>query len=82
MATSLGIWKTSFKGVIRELCLAPVEEIDLLVKWLGPESSKQVASIKIASASCPSEGLRKAWERLDERYGSPEMIEAAVNKFW
>jgi len=71
-------WKTSFKGVIRELCLAPVEEIDLLVKWLGPESSKQVASIKIASASCPSEGLRKAWERLDERYGSPEMIEAAV----
>jgi hypothetical protein len=31
-------WKASFQSVTRELGVTPFEEMDLLVKWLGPES--------------------------------------------
>lgn len=31
-------WKTSFQGILKELCATPGEELDLLIKWLGAES--------------------------------------------
>ncbi|CAG2227238.1 unnamed protein product [Mytilus edulis] len=33
-------WRASFQSVTRELGVTPFEEMDLLVKWLGTESSK------------------------------------------
>ena len=75
---SYAVWKTSFQGIVEELDCTPVEELDLLVKWLGPESKKYAMSICTSNANCPSRGLQRLWERLDERYGCPEMVEAAL----
>lgn len=44
------------------------------------DSTKHAQSIRIANASDPAEALRKVWESLDERYGSPELIESALKR--
>jgi hypothetical protein len=73
-------WKQTFKAVIGELSVAPAEELDLLIKWLGPDSARQAESIKAASSADPIGGLRKIWDRLDTRYGSPELIEECLRR--
>ena len=70
-------WKTSFKSIVYELQLTPLEEIELLSKWLGPESSRYAQSIRSASVN-PEVAIARLWERLEDRYGRPEMIEAAL----
>ena len=45
------------------------------MKWLGDESSKHAISIRAANANNPERGIMRIWERLDERYGSPEVVE-------
>jgi hypothetical protein len=55
-----------------------IKQIDLLVKWLGTESSLHAVSIRSSNAGNPKRGLQRLWERLDERYGSPEMAEASL----
>ncbi|XP_033753059.1 uncharacterized protein LOC117336558 [Pecten maximus] len=72
------IWKTTFKSVMSELGVTPLEEMDLLVKWLGPESSRHALSIRAAHSNNPQRGLYCIWERLEERYASPEMVEASL----
>ena len=67
-------WKASFKNITQELQVSPFEEMDLLVKFLGPESSKYAASIRAANTACPERGLKIIWTRLEERYGSPGKI--------
>ncbi|KAK3086079.1 hypothetical protein FSP39_013163 [Pinctada imbricata] len=52
--------------------------MDLLAKWLGPESSKYAVSIRAANSSFPHRGVARLWERLEERYGSPELVEASL----
>ncbi|XP_071098015.1 uncharacterized protein [Haliotis cracherodii] len=74
---SYAIWKLSFLRIIAELQATDVEEFDLLVKWLGPASSKYANSLRAANVQNPSRGLERIWARLDERYGCPEMVEAA-----
>lgn len=49
-----------------------------MVKWLGTESSKHAVSIRASNADNPTRGLQRLWQRLDERYGCPEMIEASL----
>jgi len=61
-----------------ELSVNPSEELDLLVTWLGPESSKHAISLRASNARTPVRGLERIWDRLDERFGSPEMIELAL----
>ena len=56
------------------------EEMDLLVKWLGPSSSKFARSIRAANVGDADKGLKCIWERLHERYGHPEMVESAFKK--
>ncbi|VDI62278.1 Hypothetical predicted protein [Mytilus galloprovincialis] len=63
---------------MKELSVTPSEELDLLIKWLGPDSARQAESIKAASASDHVGGLHKIWDRLDVRYGSPELIEQCL----
>ena len=74
------MWKATFRSIITELNVPPFEEMDLLVKWLGPSSSKFARSICAANANDPYRGLQSIWERLDERYGRPEMVESALKK--
>ena len=38
-------WKASFTSIVRELNVTSFEEMDLLVKWLGPESKRFASSI-------------------------------------
>ena len=73
-------WKASFKCITEELSVTDSEQIDLMVKWLSPESSKQARSIRACNAENPSKGLTLLWKRLDDRYGSPEMMEASLKK--
>jgi hypothetical protein len=40
-----------------------------------PECCKEVSD-----PTWPSWGVSKIWERLDERFGAPEMVEAAIKE--
>lgn len=65
---------------MQELQVSTEEEIDLLIKYLDPESSRQANSIKAANFGDPRKGLSRIWERLNNRYGSPEMVEFAFKQ--
>lgn len=73
-------WKTTFKSVCEEIAANSLEEIDLLIKWLGKDTKKQATSLKTAYVANPIEGLQQIWSRLDERYGSPESVFHATVK--
>lgn len=73
-------WKASFRKIVTEIHADASEEIDLLVKWTCAESQTHVQSIKAANMYDPNKALRLIWERLDERYGSPEQIDRALKK--
>lgn len=68
---SYSAWKASFVSVIKELDVSPLEEMDLLVKWLDGESRKHALSIRASSVSNLTKGIERIWERLNEIYGSP-----------
>ena len=74
------VWKNSFKSIMAELCATAFEELDLLVKWLGSESSNQIMNIRASHANNPNLGLKMAWERLDNKFGSPEMVDESLKK--
>lgn len=78
--TNYSVWKASFKNIVESLILTPQEETDLLVKWLGPDSSRQALSLRAANIHNPIVGLQRIWARLDERYGAPELIESSIRK--
>ena len=71
-------WKTSFQGILKELRATPGEELDLLIKWLGTESRKFAMSMRTANPMDPQKAVQLIWQRLQERYGSPELVEAAL----
>ena len=75
---SYEICKCGFLGITKELQVTTVGELDLLVKWVGLESSKHARSLRAANAQEPTRGLERVWQRLDERYGCPEMVESAL----
>lgn len=68
-------WKASFLAATRDLNLSEQEELNLLVKWLGPELSAQAKRIRSVHVNNPQAGVLMVWERLEEIYGSPEVIE-------
>ncbi|XP_056021020.1 uncharacterized protein LOC130054629 isoform X1 [Ostrea edulis] len=50
----------------------------MLIKWLGPISTKYAESTKNSNMTDPARGVRLLWERLDRCYGTPEEIEASL----
>lgn len=56
------------------------EKIKLLIKRLGKVSSSYANSIKIYDVNNPVLGLKRLRERLDDRYGCPEIIEEALKR--
>jgi hypothetical protein len=56
-----------------------MEQLDLLIKFLGPSSKKHAQNIRSANANYPATAVRLLWERLDSRFGSPEMIESSLH---
>ncbi|KAL0151744.1 hypothetical protein M9458_052970 [Cirrhinus mrigala] len=73
-------WKTSFRSVIDELTLSPREELDLLIKWLGPASKEQARRIRAIHSHNSAAGLSMVWQRLKETYGTPEAVEHSLLK--
>ena len=71
-------WKASFNSSTDNLKLSPREELELLCKWLGPSSSEQAKRIRAVHIHNPPSGLRMLWQRLEDVYGSPEVIENAL----
>ncbi|XP_021370178.1 uncharacterized protein LOC110461162 [Mizuhopecten yessoensis] len=75
---SFVVWKASFNSVTQELKVNSFVQLDLLVKYLGKESSLYAQSLRTSNARNPERAVRLIWERLEERYGCPEMIEFAL----
>ncbi|KAL1478828.1 hypothetical protein MTO96_052352 [Rhipicephalus appendiculatus] len=73
-------WRSTFQGMTRSLDLNANEELDLLVKWLGVESSGYAKRLRSVHVANPEPGLRLVWERLEGCYGRPEVIEDALFK--
>lgn len=71
-------WQSSYANVTQGLGLTPTEELDLMIKWLGRESSNHVKRIRSVHITNPVTALKKAWDRLQECYAAPEMIEKSL----
>ncbi|XP_062594609.1 uncharacterized protein LOC134256031 [Saccostrea cucullata] len=74
------IWKGSFSIIMKDLSVTPMEELDLLIKYLGADSKQHAMRLRASHPTDPLKGLTRIWERLDERYGSPELIEAILKE--
>ena len=72
-------WKASFANSTIDLNLSAQEEMDLLTKWLGPQSTEKAKRIRAVHIYNVSLGLQMVWRRLEESYGSAEMIENSVD---
>ena len=72
----------SFKNIVSDLKVTPYEELDLMIKWLGPESTKHAINIRASHLNNPElhVGLKRVWERLDEKYGAAEMVEESLKR--
>lgn len=73
-------WQSSFFNATQDLGLTYSEELDLLVKWLGKESGEHVKRIRAVHVSNPRAALHLSWDRLQECYGTAEMVENALFK--
>jgi hypothetical protein len=73
-------WKVTFQNVTKELDVSTDEEIDLLIKFLSPESSRHANSIKTANYHNPDRCCHRIWERLNDKYGSQEMVKSALKQ--
>ena len=71
-------WESSFLTAIHGLDLSATEQLDLLVKWLGKESSEHAKRIRAVHVSNPPAALHLIWVRLEECYATPEIIESAL----
>ncbi|KAM5164990.1 uncharacterized protein ACMZJ9_007396 [Mantella aurantiaca] len=54
-------WRASFRNAIADLNLSYKEEIDVLVRWLGIESCKQVKRIQAIHVNDSRKGLQMSW---------------------
>ena len=52
------VWQSSFVNSIRDLDLTRNEELDLLTKWLGKESSSHVSRLRSAHFNNPGVALK------------------------
>lgn len=71
-------WKASFISATKDLDLTAREELDLMTKWLGPGSSEQAKQTRSVHVLNPGAGVNMVWQRLEECYGMPEVIEDAL----
>ncbi len=71
-------WQASFINVIEGLDLTAGEELDLLAKWLGKESSEYVKRFRSVHINNPKLALQMVWDRLNQCYAAPEIVESAL----
>lgn len=73
-------WQSSLFNARHGLGSSYSEKLDLLVKWLGKELSEHVKRIHAVYVTNPSAALPLFWDRLQECYGTPEIVENALFK--
>lgn len=64
---------------MKEISATPSEELDVLISHLGIDSSRQAATIRKCNADNP-DCPKLVWERLGERYRTPEIIESSLRR--
>ncbi|XP_033111446.1 uncharacterized protein LOC117112468 [Anneissia japonica] len=76
-------WKLSFKNAISGIPVSPSEETDLILNYTGAKSAEIVKRARAVHISDPAKGLNVVWERLQEKYGIPEIVTTAqINKLF
>ena len=63
-----------------ELAVTPTEELDLIVKYLEPNSSVEAKNIKACHTGDSVTGRFNVWRRLEERYDAPSLVEASIRR--
>lgn len=71
-------WYSSFNSAVSEVRLKATQELNLMTKWLGKESSEQFKRLRSVHVGDPQIALNKAWGRLCEFYAAPEIIERSL----
>ncbi|XP_033119843.1 uncharacterized protein LOC117119135 [Anneissia japonica] len=71
-------WKLSFSNAISGIPLTQSEQLDLLLKHTGEKSGELVKRIRAVHISNPTLGLSTAWARLEEKYGTAEVVTTAL----
>lgn len=74
-------WYSSFTGAAEGVQLTATQELDLMTKWLEKESSEHVKRIRSVYVNNPNLALHTAWERLQECYAAPEIIEKVLSQW-
>lgn len=74
------VWKSQFKTMVSEICCSPLEEITLLTNCTNKnsEAHRLIMSLKASYANDPKLCLVNIWKRMDERFGSPELLESSL----
>lgn len=55
------MWKDSFSIIMKDLSVTPMEELDLLIKFLELESKQHAMRIRASYPSDPAKGLDRVW---------------------
>lgn len=71
-------WYASFISTTSDIQQSAVQLLDLMIRWLGKESREYVKRIRAVHVNNPNVALYKAWERLEEYYAAPEIIEKSL----
>lgn len=74
------VWKSQFKTMVSEICCSPLEEMTLLTNCTNKnsEAHRLIMSLRASYASDPKLCLVNIWKRMDERFGSPELLESSL----
>ena len=71
-------WKSTLTCTVDGFDLSAHKQTNLLIKWLGPETSQQACRMKSVNIKHPAVGLSLIWSRLEKCYGAQEAIEKAL----
>lgn len=74
------VWKIGFQNVMKDLNINSEQEVDPLIKWLGPLSRTYAIRIRAANIDNSEQALKNIWSRLGERYGAPELVESTLKR--
>ena len=77
-AENYAVWREGFIETVQELDISHKEQMDLLIKHLGPESKKWALTIRSSNADNPRMACSRIWERLHDRFAAPEIVEASL----
>lgn len=67
-------WNGSFNNMIKGVNLSPSEQLSLMIENTTNESKRLVQRLRNAYIENPQEGIKEAWCKLGERFGSNAVV--------